>query len=114
MSGPSEEDLDKIREENKKLRAKIAAAESTRATREAEASRQLEYTQLQAENVRLQAELTNAEALAKVGSVKEGAEHVLAQSKEELARATAAAKAPTAAEVRTNPEGEADQNGGNS
>lgn len=113
MPVPSDEDLQKIRDDNEKLRAKIRETQSTRATREAEASRVIEYEQLKAEQVRLEAQLANEKELAKVGSVKAGSENVLSSVKEQLAEATAVAEAP-AGPVDTNAESSNSENGGNS
>lgn len=130
MPGVSAEELAKLREENEKLRDQIVEAQSTQAEREAEQAREVQYAQLSAEKVRLEADLSRAKEAAKAGAVKEGASGPLAAAKEQLAAATAAGKA-TVGPVDTNAskqpkdtgQGEAgnapdssaqDKNGGNS
>lgn len=112
MPGPTEEELNKLREKNNKLRAQIADAESQHAERVAESAREIEYAQLQAEQVRLEAQLANVRELAKVGSVKAGSENVVAQAKEQLAQAVAVAE-QTPGPVDTNADNK-QENGGNS
>lgn len=103
MASLTDEDLEKIREDNDKLRSKIADAESQRAEREADAAREIQYAQLQVENIRLQADLVNVKELAKVGTVKAGVAILQESVKEELKTAIAVAEAPVGA-VDTNAE----------
>jgi uncharacterized protein YdcH (DUF465 family) len=94
MSAPSHDELDKLAEDVGQLRDKIANAESTRAEREDEASRELRYQQLTAEKTRLEAELAAATASAKVGAVKAGTADLLQSAKDQVAQATALAEQP--------------------
>lgn len=80
----SDDDLQKLREKNAQLREQIDNEQSKRSEREADKSRELEYTQLQAEQARLQAELDAVKESAKVASVNEAASAPLAAAKEQL------------------------------
>lgn len=102
-AAPTQEELDQLEQENEALRDKIANANSTRATREAEASRAIRGAELYAENVRLQAELAAATEASKVGAVKEGAAGPLAAVAEQVKQAEALAERPVGP-VDTNAE----------
>lgn len=125
MPAVSQEELDKLRKENEALRNKIPEVEGLQAEREAERTREIEYTQAQAENIRLKAQLERAKAASKVGNVKEGSSGPLSAAKEQLQQAKLLADAPvgpvdtnsqTKSNSGTDPEvaapGEGAENGG--
>lgn len=84
MPAVSDEELEQLREENQKLRERIATAQTKKA--ENDADRQLEYEALQlaAENKRLEAELAAAEFGAKASTSQEGAANVLDAAAKQL------------------------------
>ena len=93
MAGPTDTELQKLRDDNDKLREKIADAESKRSEHEAEINLSIEYTGLLTENARLTGQLASAQEAAKASSVKAGASGVLAVLKNELAQAEVVSKA---------------------
>jgi hypothetical protein len=109
MAPVSEDDLQKKRDANEKLREQIAAAEASAAERVADQNNQLEATQLDAERARLEARLQQAKAAAKVTAVKEGAAGPLAAVQDQLAAAEAAKK-NTVGPVDTNAGSDSDDN----
>lgn len=117
MTDISEEDLEKVREENEKLRSQIAAENSKASENEAARLREHQALQLAAENERLHAELDRARAQSKVGASKEAASAPLQAAKEQLQAAQALANQPVGP-VDPNPPAEKPsasekQNGGN-
>ena len=104
MAGPTDEDLQKIREDNERLRTKIANANAQRRDREQQAAREIEFAQLATENQRLEAELASAEAAAKVAAVKSGTEDLMVTLKTNLETSVAQGEAAGAGPVDTNAE----------
>lgn len=104
MAGPTDEDLQKIRDDNDRLRTKIAESKAQKRERETQAAREIEYAQLLAENTRLEAELASAAEAAKVGTVKAGTESLMANLKENLEVAVAQGEGAAAGPVDTNAE----------
>lgn len=92
--GPTQEDLDALREHNEELRRKIAEANSRQATAAAANEREIEMGQLLTEQVRLEAELANAERAAEAVELKEGSEGILDNIKTQLETATIVAAQP--------------------
>ena len=68
----TDEEVEKQRERNEKLREQIAAANDQRLEREAEVANSVTMAALKAEEARLEAELAEAKELAKMTSVKAG------------------------------------------
>lgn len=97
----TEDDLQKKREKNNKLRQQIAEAEATAATRVQEQNNEIEAKSLDAETARLEAQLAAAKEAAKVASVKSGSAGPLEQMDAQLEAARAAADA-TVGPVDTN------------
>ncbi len=93
----TEEELQQKRERNAKLREQLAQEEAKRVEREVNLANDLTAAQLDAEEARLKAQLTDAKEAAKVANVKEGASAPLAAAKEEMQRAVEAQKAREAA-----------------
>lgn len=91
---PTDDALEAIREENSQLVTQIVEAQMSKAEREAQNARNIEYGQLLTENVRLKRELASAEAAATASRVSAGADGLLTQIKENLASAVEQAKAP--------------------
>jgi hypothetical protein len=94
MSAPSQEDLDKLRSSNETLREQITDAQTAQREHEVERAREIEYTQLQAEETRLKAQLAAVKEASKVGNVKAGTDALLQQAKNQLAAAQALAEQP--------------------
>lgn len=117
MPAVSEEELQKLRDDNEKLRKKIATTSVKQAENESVRNQEIEAMQLQGENARLQAQLAQAEEAAKVSTSKEGAANILEAAQLQLRQAQAVAKQP-AGPVDTNVVAESEetdkQNGGNS
>jgi hypothetical protein len=112
MAGPTEEDLQKIRDDNDKLREQIAAEDAKRAEREAEATLAVSLAQLSTENARLQAQLASAKEAAKVATVKAGTDTLMTSLKDNLETAVAQGEAPVGP-VDTNAD-QTKKDGGNS
>ena len=93
----TDEELAKKAEHVQRLREQVAAAQAQRVSREAEVSNDITAAQLDAEEVRLQAQLDAAKHESKVASVKSGAAIVLDTIKGDKANAEAFAKAQEAA-----------------
>lgn len=93
----TDEELQKKREENEKLRSQIAAAEAKRVQNEQLASNDIVAAQLDAENARLQAELTLAQDGAKKSTINEGTADLTATVKDDLKAADLALKGAQAA-----------------
>lgn len=89
----SAEELAKKAEHVQKLREQVAEAEAKRVAREVEASNDVAYAQLDAEEARLEAQLAAAKESAKVGVVKEGLHSVVQPVKDDYDSAQALAKA---------------------
>lgn len=94
MPAVSDEDLQKIRDDNDKKREQIAAAQSKQSEQEALRNREYEQLQLQAEGARLDAQLAQAKAASTVSASKDGAANVLDAARAELENAQAVANAP--------------------
>lgn len=94
MPAVSDEDLQKIRDDNEKKREQLLDAQSKQSEQVAARNREIEALQLQAEGVRLDAQLTAAKEASKVSTTKEGAANVLDAAKAELENAKAVAEAP--------------------
>lgn len=77
---PTEEDLDRLRDENDKIREQIALAEAKRDERVTGAQAVVDYANLTAENERLKNELQAAKQAAQVGTVKDAVSAPLAQA----------------------------------
>lgn len=103
MAAVTDDELQKKRDRNERLREQIAAAEADAATRASEAANEITAKQLDAENARLEARLAQAKEAAKASSVKDGASSVLASVDDQLKAARAAA---------SNPVGPVDTNAG--
>lgn len=101
MAAVSEEDLQKKRDQNARLREQIAAAEAQADERVREQSNAIEAAQLDAENARLEAQLAAAKEKAKVSAAKGGAEAPLEAAKEQL-EAAKAGITPAGVTVDTN------------
>lgn len=97
MAEVTDEDLARKRERVSKLRDQLAEAEATRTNRVLDTDREIEAARLDAEEKRLEAQLSQAKEAAKVSVVKEGASGPLAQAKEQMkqAEAQSAARAKT-------------------
>lgn len=89
----TEEELDEKRQRVEKLRREVAAEEAKRLTREAEAGNTLVSTQLDAETVRLEAQLAAAKERNKVAAVKDGIAAPLEAVQTDLDNAKAFSKA---------------------
>lgn len=94
MPAVSDEDLQKLQDENQKLREKLVTAQSKRSEQEAARQREYQATMLKAENAQLQAQVNAAEEAAKVGSTKAGASTVQDAAEQRLADAKAVLEAP--------------------
>lgn len=103
MAVPTEEDLQKIRDDNERLRQQIAAEQQKKAERENEAARSLAYAELATENARLEAQLASAKEAAKVATVKAGTDALMTTLKENLETVVAQGEAATGP-VDTNAE----------
>ena len=103
MATVSEEDLQRKRDKNDKLREQIAAAEADAEARSRSQANEIESAQLDAETARLEARLQQAKAAARVSVAKEAAVGPLAAAKEQLKAAQAA---------KDNPVGPVDTNAG--
>jgi hypothetical protein len=121
MPAVSEEELAALQEQNAKLRERLEAAQTKKSENEIARLREHEALQLQAENVRLEAQVSYAEAEAKVGSSKDSASGVIDQAKEQLAQAKAVKTAQDKAGLEAAPPDPQptvgtppSQNGGNS
>lgn len=117
MPGVSEEELEQLRKDNEKLREQLDGSLAKQAENEAARLREYEAKQLQAENVRLQADVNRAKAASLVGASKDGTAQLMANADAELAAAQARLEAPVGP-VDTNADNgdkKADkaQNGGN-
>lgn len=94
MAAVTDEDLEKIRDDNEKKRDKLLVAQAKQEEQVAARNREIEHLQLQAESTRLDAQLAAAQEAAKVSNTKDGAENVLAAARQELENAKAVAEAP--------------------
>lgn len=83
----SEEELAKQREKNQRLREQIAEANALRAERESEMSREVEMSQLQAEEARLTAQLDQSKAASSAQSIKAAAATLLGETEESSPKA---------------------------
>lgn len=108
MASVTEEELERERERNEKLRAQIADEQAKLAERANAAEREVALNQLKAEGARLEAQLNNVKESAKAASIKDGASGPLAQAQEQLKAAQAQANA-TVGTVDTNA-GKSDKN----
>jgi hypothetical protein len=93
----TEEDLDKKRERNEKLREQIQTEEAKRFQREADLTNELTAAQLDAEGARLEAQLAAVKESGKASNVKAGVEGPLVSAKEQMEQAVAQQKAQEAA-----------------
>lgn len=93
----SDSDLEKKREHNRDLRARLAAAKAQQADHETRVANDLVAAQLDAEAARLSAELEAVKQHSKVRDVRAGAEVPLEAAKEEMRRAAELEKAQKAA-----------------
>jgi hypothetical protein len=109
MPAVSEEDLQKLQDENEKLREKLATAHSKRSEQESAREREYHATMLAAENLRLQAQVEAAENAAKVSTTKSGAAAVQGAAEEQLAQAKAVLDSSSKSEA----DAPAGKNGGN-
>lgn len=104
MPAVSEEELQKLLEDNEKLREQIASAGTKAAENGAAREREYKALQLVAENTRLEAELQAAKARATVANSKDGAASVLDAAKANLETAQAQGEALAGVPVDTNAE----------
>ncbi len=89
----SDEDLEKKRATLDKLREQLSDAQTTREDRERELANDLYMRQLDAEEARLRAALTQAREAAKAGSVKAGVADLIDTVKDQEAVAQEQARA---------------------
>jgi len=101
MAATSEEDLQKKRDHNERLREQIAAAKAQADERVQEQANTIEAAQLDAETARLEAQLAAAKEQAKVSVAKGGAEAPLEAAKQQL-EAAKAGITPAGVAVDTN------------
>lgn len=92
--GPTQDDLEALRQKNQELREQIAEANSRQATAAANNEREVEMGQLLAEQVRLEAELAQANAAADAVELREGSENIMESIKSQLENATLVASQP--------------------
>jgi hypothetical protein len=101
MVAVSQDDLQKKRDKNERLREQIAAASAQASERVQEQSNTIEASQLDAETARLELQLAAAKEQAKVTVAREGAEGPLSAVQDQLEAAKAGVTPPGVA-VDTN------------
>jgi hypothetical protein len=104
MPAVSEEELQQLRQDNEKLREKIASAATKQADNDSARQREYEALQLVAENTRLEAELNAATERAKVDNSRSGAANVLEAAQAQLEAAQAQGEQLAGVPVDTNAE----------
>ena len=96
----TDEDLGKLRDHVQKLREQVANEEAKRTARQAELVNDIQAQQLEAEAARLEAQLQAAKAANKAAVVKEGVASVTAPIQADLDNAQALAKAQEQAQAQ--------------
>lgn len=102
MPAVSQEELDKLRSDNEKLRDQVAREEAKAAENDADRQREYEATQLLVENARLEGQLASAQQKSKVGASREGASNLMEAAADQLAAAQAALENPQGVPVDVN------------
>lgn len=102
MSNVSEEELQKLRENNESLRSRLVKAQSKEAENDADRQREYEALQLGAENLRLEAAVRTAEERSKVNASRGGASSVLEAAQQQLELAATQAETLQGVPVDTN------------
>lgn len=93
MANVTDKDLEAQRARVDKLRDQLAAEQSKATEGQTDLHNEVELTQLQAEEARLQTELAAAKEATKKGALRDGAAVPLAQAKEQMEAAVARQKA---------------------
>lgn len=105
MAAPTEEDLDKKRQNNEKLRAQLAETQQKAAAAAYEQGLVVQGAQLDAETAALEAQLSAAKEAAKVSNIKAGASGPLDQAAE-AAKAASAGTTPPGVTVEPDTAGD--------